>query len=103
RKRRRLSSAGRRDFPISSRSFARRGPGAGAIPTGIPGDDAMTRRRVSPLVNPLLSVVMPAYNERDTIEEIVRRVLAVPLRVELVVVDDASTDGTRDVLQALAS
>jgi glycosyltransferase involved in cell wall biosynthesis len=63
----------------------------------------MTRRLVSPLVNPLLSVVMPAYNERDTIEEIVRRVLAVPLRVELVVVDDASTDGTRDVLQALAS
>jgi len=63
----------------------------------------MTRRPVSPLVDPLLSVVMAAYNERDTIEEIVRRVLAVPLRVELVVVDDASTDGTRNVLQALAS
>ena len=63
----------------------------------------MTRRPVSPLVNPLLSVVMPAYNERETIEEIIRRVLAVPLRIELVVVDDASTDGTRDMLQALAS
>ena len=63
----------------------------------------MTRRPVSPLVNPLLSVVMPAYNERETIEEIIRRVLAVPLRIELVVVDDASTDGTRDILQALAS
>ena len=49
----------------------------------------MTRRPVSPLVNPLLSVVMPAYNERETIEEIIRRVLAVPLRIELVVVDDA--------------
>ena len=46
---------------------------------------------------------MPAYNERETIEEIIRRVLAVPLRIELVVVDDASTDGTRDILQALAS
>ena len=62
-----------------------------------------TRRPASALVNPLLSVVMPAYNERDTIEEIIRRVLAVPLRIELVVVDDASTDGTRDILQALAS
>jgi glycosyltransferase involved in cell wall biosynthesis len=62
----------------------------------------MTRRPVSPLVNPLLSVVMPAYNERDTIEEIIRRVLAVPLRIELIVVDDASTDGTREILQALA-
>ena len=44
---------------------------------------------------------MPAYNERDTIEEIVRRVLAVPLRLELIVVDDCSTDGTRERLQAL--
>jgi len=61
------------------------------------------RRPASPLVNPLLSVVMPAYNERDTIEEIIRRVLAVPIRIELVVVDDASIDGTRDILQALAS
>jgi glycosyltransferase involved in cell wall biosynthesis len=63
----------------------------------------VTRRPVSRLANPLLSVVMPAFNERETIEEIIRRVLAVPLRIELVVVDDASTDGTRDVLQALAS
>ena len=63
----------------------------------------VTRRPAPALVNPLLSVVMPAYNERDTIEEIVRRVLAVPLRIELVVIDDASTDGTRDILQTLAS
>ena len=62
----------------------------------------MTRRLVSPVVDPLLSVVMPAFNERETIEEIIRRVLAVPLRIELVVVDDASTDGTRDILQTLA-
>ena len=53
------------------------------------------------LVDPLLSVVMPVYNERATVEEIVQRVLAVPLRVELIVVDDGSTDGTREVLQAL--
>jgi glycosyltransferase involved in cell wall biosynthesis len=51
--------------------------------------------------NPLLSVVMPVYNERTTIEEIVRRVLAVPLRIELVVVDDGSTDGTGEALERL--
>ena len=49
----------------------------------------------------LLSVVMPVYNERTTIDEIVRRVLAVPLRVELIVVDDGSTDGTSEILDAL--
>ena len=54
------------------------------------------------LTDPLLSVVMPAYNEKDTIEEIIRRVLAVPIRTQLIVVDDCSTDGTRDILQRLA-
>lgn len=53
------------------------------------------------LVDPLLSVVMPVYNERETIEEIIRRVLAVPMRIELIVVDDGSKDGTRDILAAL--
>lgn len=45
--------------------------------------------------SPLLSVVMPVYNELETIEEIVSRVLAIPMRVELLVVEDCSTDGTR--------
>jgi len=53
------------------------------------------------LVDPLLSVVMPVYNERDTIEEIIKRVLTVPMRTELVVVDDASTDGTGEILTGL--
>ena len=53
------------------------------------------------LVDPLLSVVMPVYNERTTIDEIIRRVLAVPVRTELIVVDDGSKDGTRDILTAL--
>jgi len=53
------------------------------------------------LQNPLLSVVMPVYNERTTIDEIIRRVLAVPLRIELVVVDDGSKDGTGDILNRL--
>lgn len=45
-----------------------------------------------------LSVVMPCYNERATIEEIVERVLASPHTAELVIIDDGSTDGTRDLL-----
>ena len=53
------------------------------------------------LTNPLLSVVVPVYNERATIEEIIRRILAVPLRIELIVVDDGSKDGTREQLSAL--
>jgi glycosyltransferase involved in cell wall biosynthesis len=51
--------------------------------------------------DPLLSVVMPAYNESETIEEIIRRVLAVPVRTQLIVVDDGSKDGTRDILARL--
>jgi len=53
------------------------------------------------LADPLLSVVMPVFNERETIDEIIRRVLAVPVRKELIVVDDCSTDGTRDMLKDL--
>src|SRR5215475_10423723 len=58
-------------------------------------------RLLGKLDNPLLSVVMPVFNESTTIDEIVRRVLAVPLRVQLIVVDDCSTDGTRDMLTHL--
>ena len=53
------------------------------------------------LADPLLSVVMPVFNESATIDEIIRRVLAVPIRTQLIVVDDKSTDGTRDLLIAL--
>ena len=51
-----------------------------------------------------LSVLMPVFNERETIESIVAAVHAAPvapIRLELVVVDDCSTDGSRDVLQQL--
>ena len=53
------------------------------------------------LKDPLLSVVMPVFNERATIDEIIRRVLAVAVRTQLIVVDDCSTDGTREMLSAL--
>jgi glycosyltransferase involved in cell wall biosynthesis len=49
----------------------------------------------------ILSVVMPVFNERHTIREIVRRVLSAPLEKEIVIVDDASTDGTREMLREM--
>ena len=48
-------------------------------------------------------MVIPAYNERATIEEILRRVLDTQMRKEVLVVDDCSTDGTRQILEDLAA
>jgi glycosyltransferase involved in cell wall biosynthesis len=48
-----------------------------------------------------LSVVMPCYNERATVATVVERVLSSPWTAELVIVDDGSTDGTREVLAEL--
>jgi glycosyltransferase involved in cell wall biosynthesis len=48
-----------------------------------------------------LSVVMPVYNEAETVREIVAQVLAVPIEKEILIVDDGSSDGTRDVLKEL--
>ncbi len=52
-------------------------------------------------MNIKLSVIIPCYNEKNTIEEIVRRVRNVGLAHEIIIVDDGSTDGTRDILAAL--
>ncbi len=48
-----------------------------------------------------LDIVIPAYNERHTIREILKRVDAVGMADEIIVVDDGSTDGTRDILAEL--
>jgi glycosyltransferase involved in cell wall biosynthesis len=62
----------------------------------------MAQRAFGPLpANPKLSVVMPVYNERTTVEEIIRRVLAVPVRIQLIVVDDGSKDGSGEILDRL--
>lgn len=48
-----------------------------------------------------VSVVMPIYNERATLREVIHRVLVVPLDLELLCVDDCSTDGSREILSEL--
>ncbi|MGA7560448.1 MAG: glycosyltransferase family 2 protein [Terriglobales bacterium] len=50
-----------------------------------------------------LSVVMPVYNERATLREVVLKVLAVPMEIELICVDDGSQDGSREILARLQS
>ena len=46
-----------------------------------------------------ISVLIPVYNERDTILEVVRRVQEQPFEKEVIIVDDCSTDGTREALE----
>ena len=48
-----------------------------------------------------LSVVIPVYNEKNTLGEVLRRVQMVDLPKEVIIVDDCSTDGTREFLQGL--
>ena len=48
-----------------------------------------------------LSVVMPIYNESATLQQVVERVLAVALDLELICVDDGSRDGSRELLVEL--
>jgi glycosyltransferase involved in cell wall biosynthesis len=49
-----------------------------------------------------LSVVIPVYNERHTVEEILDRVRAVPIDKEIIVIDDFSSDGSREFLKGIA-
>jgi glycosyltransferase involved in cell wall biosynthesis len=51
--------------------------------------------------DPLVSVVVPAYNEAATIAEVLRRLRAVPFRTQVIVVDDGSTDATPDIVAAV--
>ena len=70
--------------------------GSGTASDGVDGGSDDHRFR-------LLSVIVPVFNERTTVAEIIRRIRAVelPVDVEVIVVDDGSTDGTDKVLAAL--
>jgi glycosyltransferase involved in cell wall biosynthesis len=65
----------------------------------------MTARRRHPtaLDNPKVSIIIPVYNEKDTILEILGRVLATDIPKEVIIVDDASNDGTREILEKMAA
>ncbi len=65
----------------------------------VEGEETSTGGRVQPR----LSVVIPVYNEVATIAEVVRRVQEVCIEKEILIVDDGSTDGTRQVLERLVS
>jgi glycosyltransferase involved in cell wall biosynthesis len=83
---------------------------AGLCPQGGSGD-SQTFQQFPTLSDQLLhyriamkvSVVMPVYNERSTLGEVVRKVLAVPIEIELICVDDGSNDGSREALGELGT
>ena len=47
----------------------------------------------------VLSVVIPVFNEKDTIERVIEKVRSCGIKTEIIIVDDYSTDGTRDLLR----
>jgi glycosyltransferase involved in cell wall biosynthesis len=66
------------------------------------GADVCRELGIFPLPEGLrISVVVPVYNEKETLLEIIRRVREVPIPKEIILVDDFSTDGTRDLLSSL--
>src|SRR5436305_6247274 len=91
-------------------------PSSGQNAAALPDDDAARREELlrllgEPVCRRLgiyripedlrLSVVIPVYNERNTIHEILRQVRAVPINKEIILVDDCSKDGTTDILRQL--
>jgi len=87
------------DFlPVSeARCLARRGPRLADVSCSAMQQGSTMSDRA-----PRITVVIPVYNERGTIEEILRRVQAASYEKEIVIVDDGSTDGTRDFLTLVA-
>jgi glycosyltransferase involved in cell wall biosynthesis len=67
------------------------------------GNSELNRSADAPIVSPTmkLSVIVPIYNERATLRDVVEKVLSVPLEIELICVDDGSRDGSREILSEL--
>jgi len=73
--------------------------------TVVPSEPALGSNISLPMevgTKPEVTVLVPALNEQDTIAEVVERVLALPLSVELIVIDDGSTDATPQILARYA-
>ncbi len=70
-------------------------------PAGIDAPPRMRGRSSIASGDLVLSVLIPVYNERATIETIIAQVRAVPVRKEIICVDDCSQDGTAEILKAL--
>lgn len=84
-------------------SLYNRSHDSGPVSTSIErSDDALDTHRVSAaeIARPRLTVIVPLYNERDNLAEILSRVRAVEVDKEILLVDDASSDGTADALRA---
>jgi glycosyltransferase involved in cell wall biosynthesis len=101
-----VTSNGPPPEPAGTESLLRRLPATPAervaLLQQLLGEPACRQLGIYPLPQGFkLSVVIPVYNEERWIREVVRRVQAVPINKELVIVEDCSTDRTRDVLKEL--
>src|SRR5262249_52748638 len=103
---------GRRPMIVSPPARVHDGCGnAATLPVHSLGGGGAVRRSMTrvngheshptPRLAPQLSVIIPIYNERGTLIEILRRVRAVPLATQIILVDDGSIDGTRELLECL--
>ena len=66
-------------------------------------DDTFQATEIDAPTGFLLSVVIPVYNEFESVRTIVGKILALPVETEIIIVDDGSTDGTQQVLTELAT
>src|SRR5258706_6258920 len=65
-------------------------------------DNVLSSMRESHLSSPLLTVIIPVYNEALTLDALLRRVVAAPYDKQILIINDGSTDGTRRVLEGWA-
>jgi hypothetical protein len=84
---------------LQPRAFDEPQPSVSSL--SIPGAESVPSRPTVPAPPPLakVSVIIPVYNERSTVHEVIERVKALLLPLEIIVVDDGSTDGTQEVLR----